>query len=125
MERHTKARIAKWNAVKDLALRSRTLARVEMWRALPAPLDAPVVPDPVKRCKSLAAEGRYALACRALADVESVAPFSPETFDILVSKHPRSEAAEYSFCVDLFGCSQACDCFLSRWFWCWTFASES
>jgi hypothetical protein len=85
LERHTKARIAKWNGDRELDLRTRTLARVEMWRALPSPADGSFVQDPVKRCKSLAAEGRYALACRALADVEAVAPFSPSTFDILVS----------------------------------------
>ena len=33
LERHTKARIVKWTGDRDQDLRTRTLARVEMWRA--------------------------------------------------------------------------------------------
>ncbi len=89
VEKHTKERIQAWKGSSVLDYESRVRARVRMWRDLPISV-ASSPSDPVRRCKSLASEGRYALACRALADAESFAPSSNQTFEILSSKHPQA-----------------------------------
>jgi hypothetical protein len=88
VERHIKGRIALWNGDQNADMRTRTLERVALWRG-GIRIPAARINDPIKRCKSLAAQGRYALACQSLADAESVAPFSQVTYDILLAKHPN------------------------------------
>lgn len=86
---YLRGRIVRWLGRSDVDLRSRTLDRVAMWEEIQPVVPRENVHDPIKRCKFLAAEGRYGLACCALADVESVAPFSQVTFDLLALKHPK------------------------------------
>ncbi|HYN44590.1 MAG TPA: reverse transcriptase domain-containing protein [Candidatus Limnocylindrales bacterium] len=88
-EKFTKKRIKEWVGERDIDYRSLVLSRVKMWDELPESKKVKKSSSPEARCKRLAAEARYALACRALADAESIAPLNDQTFDILEKKHPK------------------------------------
>lgn len=86
--KHTKRRLKEWKGDDDMSLREKVMMRVRMWDELHV-VGELAASDPVKRCKRLASNARYALACRALADSESLAAPNDHTFEILESKHPK------------------------------------
>lgn len=89
----TKSRIKEWNGADIDDYRLRVLNRIKMWEDLP---DSSFVrkSDPIASCKRYVAAGRYANACRALADAESIAPLNDQTFDLLEGKHPNGPPVE-------------------------------
>ena len=83
-----KARMAKWDGAFADPYGAKVKNRIAMWRDTPNSVRVGTE-DPIKRALRLAEEGRYSLACHALADVDKLAPPSQQVFDSLQDKHPK------------------------------------
>jgi hypothetical protein len=84
-------RIQQWIGAHGETDEHKLYNRAKMFLALPTYSSRSPNSDVVKRVKSLMSEGRFSLACNALAGVEPMAPMNDATMNVLRAKHPNSD----------------------------------